>query len=153
MKAGSRNRLTDDAVISRSLQLAIIGLCVSCGTVSVNGLENSVDCTAVTPTPTFAATVVPLFSSRGCSASSCHAGASAAGNLDLSGSAATIYSDITSSGVIDLTTDPADPLNAVLIAKPLKGLLPHEGGDIFESLDDSGYQQIYCWIDAGANND
>jgi len=131
------------------LSFAIVG----CGTVSISGLKNSVDCSG--SNPTFAANVVPVFSSKSCDTAGCHiGGAGAAGGLDLdTGLTATeIYDNIIASDSLDPATDPDDPLNTVLIAKPLRGLLTHEGGDNFEDLNDPDYQQIYCWIADGAQN-
>jgi hypothetical protein len=74
--------------------------------------------------------------------------------LDLKDSdiAATIYNNIISSGALDAATDPSDPLNAKLVAKPLKGLENHEGGDNFPDLTDADLAKIYCWIASGAAN-
>lgn len=124
----------------------------ACGTVSVSGIQNSVDCTGLTPT--FTADVVPVFSARGCTASGCHLGSAPAGDLDLqaSGNATTIYNNIIAAAALDPATDPSDPLNAVLTAEPLKGLLPHDGGDIFADLTDVDYVTMSCWIESGAAN-
>lgn len=125
---------------------------VACGTVSVSGIQNSVDCTGISDA--FTADVVPIFDSRTCTTSGCHIGSSPAGGLDLdaAGDVNEIYQNILDSGAVDPATDPDDPLNASLGAKPLKGLTSHEGGDIFTSLSDNDYEKIYCWIESGAAN-
>lgn len=122
-----------------------------CGTVTVSGIQNSIDCTGVTVT--FATNVAPIFSSRNCNQAGCHTGASPAGGLDLGATDTTaIYNSIIGNGAVDTSTSPSDPLNAPLIAKPLKGLTDHEGGDNFDDLDDADLKTIYCWIQSGANN-
>jgi len=129
--------------------LLFISLWTSCGTVTVTGLQNSVDCSVVA-TPDFATDVVPLFSSRSCSQSNCHVDPTPAGELNLSGTSSAIYASILAAGALDPDTDPADPLHALLLSKPLAGLEPHEGGNNFSDLEDPDYVTIYCWIASGA---
>ena len=129
-------------------------LSLGCGTVSVTGIQNSIDCTSVA-IQSFATDIVPVFSSRTCTDAGCHIGSLPAGDLDLdvAGSdAGTIYTNLTTSGALDTGADPSAPLDSILVGKPTIGLLEHEGGDIFLDLSDVDLAKVYCWIEQGAAN-
>lgn len=133
--------------MARGLAVTLVALLFSaCGTIAVTGFQNVVDCTDVKAD--FAADVFPIFASAECSASGCHAGASPAGDLGLDGTAATVFQNITTTTAVD--TD--DPKSSTLITKPLKGTVDHDGGDQFETLSDSGYVTIFCWVSDGAQD-
>ena len=130
------------------LAICLILVAIGCGTVSVTGFQNPVSCANVSAT--FAANVVPLFTSAGCTTSGCHIGGTPAGNLDLDagGTAATIFANIGTANVVDTTT----PKDSRILTKPLKGAVDHEGGDQFERIADPNYATLFCWVAAGAQN-
>lgn len=119
--------------------------------------------TAVAPPPgggaawawdeaSFATSVAPVFTARGCDSIDCHGGGirgtfalSPAGDKDLA-------FDFAQAG---WQADGADPAASALLLKPLAvsaGGAPHAGdadGGIFATTDDPDYQAILAWIAAG----
>jgi hypothetical protein len=138
--------------VNPRLPLSLLALLIAaCGTVTVTGIQDEVDCSGVAAE--FAADVVPMFSTKGCNDNGCHVGSAPAADLNLGGGdAAAIYASIIDNQAVDPETSPQDPLNAPISAKPLNGLSEHEGGANFASLDDADYATLYCWISAGAQN-
>jgi len=105
-------------------------------------LEPAAEGTAVS----FVTDIYPIFSDRSCTI--CHDSSHA--SLDLTGTAASTYTLVSTVVNVVNTTTPADSL---LLTKPLHvdaGGVAHDGGNRFTDTTDVDYQQILTWITEGA---
>jgi mono/diheme cytochrome c family protein len=105
------------------------------------------------PPVLYATDVHPIFTAQGCNAMSCHQGASPAGGMDLSGTAAQTWAQVTAAGTGRVDT--GTPANSLILTKPLAagaGGVSHGGGTYFNDTSDPDYQTILAWIQQGALN-
>ena len=129
--------------------VATTAIFVACAGGSPIDVGDDDDDAATTPAAvdvTFATGVVPALASEGCGASGCHlAPAAGAGNLALSGTVAEIYTEITTSMVINT----ANAASSLILTKGAG--TAHSGGALWATTDNS-YQSVLGWIQAGALN-
>ncbi len=136
------------------LFLCSLAFISACGSVDVTDLDAN-DFSGTGPcediSTSFSTNIVPIFSAQGCSNGSCHSNASQAGSLNLDVSQGEGASGIHAS-ILDGRIDEDDSANSAILRKPL-GLDGHGGGEIFSSVSDQDYLSIFCWIEAGAEDD
>jgi hypothetical protein len=98
---------------------------------------------------TFASTVDPILTARGCDNTNCHGGG-IRGTFELSpDSDKDVDLDFSQAR---LQVNGSDPADSPILLKPLAtecGGLAHGGGSFFASPDDPDYQTILAWIEAG----
>lgn len=99
----------------------------------------------VVPQVSYASDVHPIWAAKSCT--NCHP---SSGNMDLSGTAAQTWAQVTNGRV-----DAGTPANSLILTKPLDpgaGGVNHGGGIFFNSTSDPDYQTILTWIQQGAQN-
>jgi hypothetical protein len=97
----------------------------------------------VVPAISYANDVHPIWAAQLCT--NCHP---AAGGMDLTGTPAATWAQVTA-GRVDLGT----PANSLILTKPLDpgaGGVAHGGGTYFPNTSDADYQTILTWIQQGA---
>ena len=92
--------------------------------------------------------ILLIFAAKSGTSTGCHDGGATSGGLSLKWATATVYAAATASNRVD-TASPAD---SKLLRKSL-GLDSHGGGKLISSTAASEYETIFCWIQAGAEND
>jgi len=99
----------------------------------------------VVPQVSYATDVHPIWAAQNCT--NCHPNA---GGLDLGGTPAQTWAEVTAGRV-----DAGTPANSSILTKPLDpnaGGANHNGGVFFNSTSDPDYQTILTWIQQGAQN-
>jgi hypothetical protein len=107
------------------------------------------------PLPTnvsFAQTVVPIFTARGCVA--CHGGngpGKALGGLDLNGGVSKLYGELVEERP-NVRVNTAMPEASLVLTKPLFEVPPNHQNGTFQNTQDPDYRKILAWIKEGAKD-
>jgi len=106
------------------------------------------------PLPTnvsFATTIVPIFSNRGCIA--CHSGGGPGkdlGGLQLDGGNNKIYMELVTEMPLRVQTGMAE--KSLILTKPLREEPPNHQTATFQNTNDPDYLKLLVWIKEGAKN-